>query len=71
MAIVEISKFTRKNPAKGKYIYYLLARKKLTRYNLNGKLAYDTDELKTYYKNSRIGRPIELGAIEVKKGETK
>lgn len=45
--------------AKKVYVYYLLSTGRLTRYVVDGYLAYDDEELKNY--KPKVGRPLKEG----------
>lgn len=47
-----------KDQKKQRHIYNLFFRHRIKKYIHNGRLAYDTDELKEYDKHAMRGRPI-------------
>lgn len=49
-----------KDLRKQRRIYGLMYRHKLKKYAHNGRVAYDTDELRAYDKTAQRGRPIKF-----------
>ena len=61
---IELASDALKNKgAEGKYIYNLLSRGALTRYEVDGKLAYDQEEFEN--RNKRVGRPLKGTTIKI------
>lgn len=59
--IKEIRRIGRQNIAKERYIRYLQNRWKLKKIvNEDGYLCYDTEELKKYKENVKLGRPPKM-----------
>lgn len=59
--IKELRVLDKTNHSKAVYIRTLIERKKINKYiSEKGYVAYDTEELKNYQKNVKIGRPVKI-----------
>lgn len=65
----ELRKLREKNKPLATYIYRLQGMGKIGRYTKNGVCAYDTEELKSYRKVSRRGRPRKDITITIQEQE--
>ena len=67
---MKIRRITRiRDRAKRVYVRRLQQKGKIKVYELDGYLAYDSDELKVWYKTAKVGRPIKKQTIKVERGK--
>ena len=70
MKKMKIRRITRiRDRAKRVYVRRLQQAGKIRVYELDGYLAYDSDELKLWHKTAKVGRPIKKQTIKVEKGD--
>lgn len=65
MNIVIASDLRRNGDSRYNYICKMLSQQKLTRYEKDGKLAFDMDEYNNYRANARKGRPLKGTTIKI------